>query len=103
MQSLQSGFLSTFRFTLLALNEYDYLAGACQIDNYFDSLSIAWQAATTREEAESLERAELQGPYHYPLNIQGNRKPELRAFVRHLRSTRSAYKRGYFTSNTRTE
>jgi hypothetical protein len=95
VSSLRSGFLSTFRFTLLALNDFDYLQGARQIDEFFDSLSVAWRAATTREEAEEMERAELQGEYHYPLNIRGNRRPELTAFVRHLKSTRSAYKRRF--------
>jgi hypothetical protein len=95
LSSLRSGFLSTFRFTLLALNDFDYLQGAGQIDGFFDGLSVAWFAATTREEAEEMERVELQGEYHYPLNIQGNRRPELRAFVRHLKSSRSAYKRRF--------
>jgi len=42
--ALNSGFLSTFRLTLLALNDFEYLNGGGQIDNYFDSLSIAWLA-----------------------------------------------------------
>ena len=95
LNSLRSGFLSTFRFTLLALNDFDYMQGAQQIDGFFDGLSVAWRAAATRQEAEELERAELQGEYHYPLNIQGNRRPELRAFLRHLKSTRSTYKRRF--------
>ena len=95
LKNLQSGFLSTFRFTLLALNDFDYLGGPSQIDNFFDSLSIGWQATNTRDEAKALERSELQGMYHYPLNIQGNKRPELVAFVRHLKSTRSAYKRRF--------
>ena len=95
LKSLQSGFLSTFRFTLLALNDFDYLGGSSQIDDFFDSLSISWQAASSRDEAEVLERSELQGTYHYPLNIQGNKRPELVAFVRHLKSARSSYKRRF--------
>ena len=86
---LRSDFLSTFRFTLLALNDFEYLGGSTQIDGYFDSISVSWQAANTRDEAESLERSELQGTYHYPLNIQGNRRPELVGWVRHLKATRS--------------
>jgi len=93
--NLRSGFLSTFRFTLLALNDFDYLRGSEQIDRFFDDLSIFWQATTTREEAERIERAELNGEYHYPLNIQGNKRPELLAFLRHVKSTRSAYKRRF--------
>lgn len=99
LKSLQTGFLSTFRFTLLALNDFDYLAASKQIDAFFDSLSVCWLAAKSREEAEALERAELQGTYHYPLNIQGNKRPELTTFVRHLKSTRSAYKRRFVKSS----
>ena len=95
LSSLRSGFLSTFRFTLLALNDFDYLQGVQQIDEYFDGLSVAWRAATTRAEAEQMEQAELQSEYHYPLNIQGNRRPELLAFIRHLKSSRSTYKRRF--------
>ena len=95
LECLQSGFLSTFRFTLLALNDFDYLGGSSQIDDLFDSLSISWQATRSRDEAKALERRELQGIYHYPLNIQGNQRPELAAFVRHMKSTRSAYKRRF--------
>lgn len=98
LNCLQSGFLSTFRFTLLALNDFDYLGGSNQIDAFFDSLSISWQAANSRDEAEALEQGEFQGKYHYPLNIQGNRRPELIAFLRHLKSTRSAYKRRFVSS-----
>jgi hypothetical protein len=99
LKCLESGYLSTFRFTLLALNDFDYLDGSSQIDDFFDSLSITWQAADSRDEAEALERSELQSAYHYPLNIQGNRRPELVAFVRHLKSTRSAYKRRFVKSS----
>lgn len=99
LKCLESGFLSTFRFTLLALNDFDYLGGSSQIDDFFDSLSIGWRAANSRDEAGALERSELQGTYHYPLNIQGNRRPELVAFVRHLKSTRSAYKRRFLKSS----
>jgi hypothetical protein len=99
LKCLRSGFLSTFRFTLLALNDFDYQGGASQIDDFFDSLSIGWQTAHSREDAEALERCELQGAYHYPLNIQGNRRPELSAFVRHLKSMRSAYKRRFLNAS----
>jgi hypothetical protein len=102
LKCLESGFLSTFRFTLLALNDFDYLGGSSQIDDFFDNLSVCWQAANSRDEAEALERSELQGTYHYPLNIQANRRPELVAFVRHLKSTRSAYKRRFVKSSART-
>ncbi len=100
LSALRSGFLSTFRFTLLALNNFDYLQGAQQIDQYFDGLSVAWRVATTRQEAKEIERSELQGDYHYPLNIQGNQHPELAGFIRHLKLTRSAYKARFVSVTT---
>jgi len=95
LKSLQSGFLSTFRFSLLALNDFDYMKGPRQINSFFDCLSVSWRAAKSREDAETMERAELQGAYHYPLNIQGNRRTELVSFVQHLKSIRRAYKDRY--------
>lgn len=96
LSALRSGFLSTFRLTLLALNDFDYLQGAQHVDGFFDGLSVSWLATTTRTGAEG---AELQGDYHYPLNIQGNRRPELDAFLR-LKLTRSAYKRRFVQATT---
>ncbi len=98
LKCLQSGFLSTFRFTLLALNDFDYLGGSTQINDFFDRLSVSWQAANSRDDAESEERKELHGSFHYPLNIQGNRRPELLALVRHLKDSRRAYKRRFLNS-----
>jgi len=101
LTSLQSGFLSTFRFTLLALNDFDYLQGAeQQINKFFDSLSVSWRTTATREEAEAMELAELQGEYRYPLNIQGNHWPELVEFVRYLKSRRHAYKQRFVQAVT---
>jgi hypothetical protein len=97
---LQSGFLSTFRFTLLALNDFEYSGGSDQIDGFFNSLSVSWQTTDSREAAEALERAELQSSYHFPLNIQGNKSADLVAFVRHLKSARSAYKRRHIQSKS---
>ena len=90
--SLNSGFLSTFRLTLLALCAFDYRCGEKQIDSYFDTLDVALLPTRSRTEAEAIECAELQGQYHYPLNIQGNTWPELASFLRHLKSARRMYK-----------
>lgn len=90
--TLTSGFLSTFRLSLLALNDFNYSNGAAQIDAHFDTLSVSWQPTRSREEAQTIEHAELRGDFHYPLNIQGNNRTELASFVRHLKSTRKAYK-----------
>ncbi len=90
--SLKSGFLSTFRFTLLALNDFPYLNGSGEINGYFDNLFVSWQETESRQEAQALERSELRRGYHYPLNILGNKHPELAPFVRFLQSKRKAYK-----------
>jgi hypothetical protein len=93
--ALSSGFLSTFRFTLLALNDFDFLRGAADIDAFMDGLDIEWRAFPTVAEAIAAEAAELAGASHYPLNIQNNRHPELARFARHLKATRKAYKERY--------
>ncbi|ATG74527.1 hypothetical protein AN401_12250 [Zobellella denitrificans] len=98
LKHLQSGFLSTFRFSLLALNNFDYFREEEEINKYFDKLAVGWQLAETRDEAKSMEDHELCGEYHYPLNIQGNRRPELIQYIRYLKSTRSAYKRRFLDS-----
>jgi GIY-YIG catalytic domain len=95
LRCIESGFLSTFRFTLLALNDFDYLSGSELIDRFIDSLSVSWQPAESRDAAEAMERAEFQGEFHYPLNIQDNRSAELAKYIRYLKSTRSAYRLRY--------
>ncbi len=92
LSALRSGFLSTFRFTLLALNGYDYSAGAQEIDRFMDQLSICGKLAATAIEAKSAEAEEIAGQYLYPLNLQGNHRPELVRFHQHLTSVRAAYK-----------
>lgn len=92
MSALRSGFLSTFRFTLLALNDFDYSAGAEAIDAFMDQLHIEWEAFPTVEAAAAAEMRELLGGARYPLNIQNNRKPELAAYTRHLKKLRKSYK-----------
>jgi hypothetical protein len=94
-QALRSGFLSTFRFTLLALNAFDYLAGRQEIDLFMDELSLSWLETTSSAEAEAIELSELKGEYHYPLNIQDNHRAELAAYTPFLRSLRKAYKQRY--------
>jgi hypothetical protein len=93
--ALKSGFLSTFRYTLLALNGFDFLTGSAEIDHFMDGLDVAWQSAPSVADAEAIESTELAGVYHYPLNIQNNRRPEMANFTRHLKGTRRDYKRRY--------
>jgi len=92
LECLKSGFISTLRLTLLALNDFDYSCAEEHINNFFNSLSISWQLTSTREEAEALERRELESEYHYPLNIQGNRRPEVKQYVKYIRARRKEYK-----------
>jgi hypothetical protein len=93
LNNLRSGYLSTFRLTLLALNGFDYAMGAERVDRFFDELSISWQTTETRDEASIVERAGFEGPHHYPLNIAGNKSAELRSYTRHLKAIRSGYRR----------
>lgn len=95
--ALRSGFLSTFRLTLLALNDFDFLADRGEIDRFMDRLWIAVRPMASREAAETFEAAELNGEFHYPLNIQGNRRAELSNYLRFLKSRRRDYKRKYLS------
>jgi hypothetical protein len=95
LDTLRSGFLSTLRFTLLALNDFDYRMGRQEIDRFMDSLSLAWLPARSREEAKAMEASELQGEFHYPLNIQHNSSGELTKYLHFLKNTRKAYKERY--------
>jgi hypothetical protein len=90
--ALRSGFLSTFRFTLLALTGYNYSVECNQIDQFMDGLAISWKPATTVVEAHAAESAEIRGQFHYPLNLSGNARKELIAFHRYLKSLRRQYK-----------
>lgn len=94
--ALRSGFLSTFRFTLLALNDFDYAAGSSEIDCFMDRLDVIWQALPSVDAAKQQELKELAaGTFHYPLNIQDNRHPELAGFVQHVKEVRRAYKQRF--------
>lgn len=99
LSSLSSGFLSTFRLTLLALNDFDYVRGAAEIDAFMDGLEVQWRVFPTEAEALAAEGAELAGPFHYPLNIQNNRRTELAAFTQHLQAARKAYKERYLAES----
>lgn len=100
--ALRSGFLSTFRFTLLALNDFDYLTGEREIDAFMDLLDIEWMPFPTVADAAAAEARELLGGPHYPLNIQSNRRPELVAYTRHLKSIRKEYKAKYVAAESST-
>ena len=95
MSAMKSGFLSTYRLSLLALTNIDYLDGEGEINDFMDHLKISWIVTTSKTEAERIESAELTGQYHYPINIQGNKKPELANFIQHLKELRRNYRRRY--------
>lgn len=96
--ALRSGFLSTFRLSLLALNRFEYLRESKLIDQYIDRLSLVWLATDTVEAARTMEHDELCGAFHYPLNIQGNRRVETKAYVGYLKGLRKDYRARYLTS-----
>ena len=90
--ALDSGYLSTFRKTLLALNRIDYETGFDEINRFMDGLDVSWLKTEDKRSAEQIETAELDGEFHYPLNIQGNRRAELRAYLQFLKQRRKEYK-----------
>ena len=92
VSALKSGWLSTFRFTLLALIDLDYSSEEDALNHFMDRLEISWQTFNSKSEAKLAETAELRGKYHYPLNIQENRRVELARFTKHLKSARKKYK-----------
>lgn len=101
ISALRSGFLSTFRFTLLALNDFDYTAGDSEIDGFMDGLDVLWHSLPTVAAAKEQELKEFTtGPFHYPLNIQNNRHTELARFVCHLKELRRTYKRRFLGRTT---
>lgn len=102
MSSLKSGFLSTFRFTLLALTGFDYLAGQQDIDRFMDKLSLSWMETVSLAEASDIEASELMGGYHYPLNIQNNHHSELTGYIRFLKLVRKTYKQRYLLRDNNT-
>lgn len=89
--SLRSGFLSTFRKTLLALTDTDYETGFDTINAFMDGLEVTWLATANLRSAKELEDAELDGTFHYPLNIQGNNDPLLKPYVGFLKRQRKEY------------
>ena len=89
--SLRSGFLSTFRKTLLALKCIDYDTGFETINAFMDGLDVSWQATADLRAAKEMETAELGGTHQFPLNIQGNSDPVLRPYVQFLKRQRKEY------------
>ena len=90
--ALKSRGLSTFRKTLLALNWIEYETGFNEINRFMDGLDVSWLETACKQSAEELEMTELQGEFHYPLNIQCNRRRELRTYTEFLKQRRKEYK-----------
>jgi len=90
--SMESGFLSTFRFTLLALHQFDYWHDEERLNAEFDQLWVDWTPAESRPHALELEHQEFQSGFHYPLNLQGNPAPELAPYLRFVKDARKSYK-----------
>lgn len=89
--ALETGFLSTFRKTLLALSNIDFATGFDRINAFMDGLDICWQATESLEVAKDMEAKELDGDYHFPLNIQGNKSTVLIPFLKYLKRQRKEY------------
>lgn len=93
--ALDSGWLSTLRFSLIALAEFDYNSGEAEINSLMDALDVRWISTRGKSEAEEIEATELGGNFHFPLNIKGNQRSETIRFVKHLKKQREAYRERY--------
>ena len=93
--TLQSGWLSTLRLSLLALAKLDYDSGDAEINRLMDELDVAWTSTQDEREAKAIESSELCGGFHFPLNIRDNHRLETARFVKHLRERRKAYRKQY--------
>jgi len=90
--AIRSGFLSTFRFSLLSLLDVDYFGGDAEINRFFDTLCVRWEVCSSKAEAEAIEARNLSSGMDFPLNISGNHSPGTRDYVRFLKAQRKAYK-----------
>ncbi|MGC3988115.1 MAG: hypothetical protein QM796_00245 [Chthoniobacteraceae bacterium] len=93
--ALRSRFLSTLRFSILAMLKIHYKDGEKVVNCVFDKLHVRWKTTSSKNEARSLEMKELCGEYHYPLNIQHNRNTLVAEYVQRLRSARKIYRKTY--------
>jgi hypothetical protein len=90
--ALRSGWLSTLRFTLLALNDTHFASGPTLINGFMDALWVCWREARDLEEAHSMEDAQFRAHY-FPLNLKGNARRVLVDYRRFVRQRRRDYKR----------
>ncbi len=75
INALSSGFLSTFRRTLLAVLGIEYNNSDEALNAFMREWHIEWKANENKDEAIAIEHAELEKSYGfiYPLNHQGNK------------------------------
>ena len=93
--TLRSGWLSTLRFSLLALGKLNYNSGDAAINRLMDELSVSWASTQGKPEADLIEASELRGGFHFPLNIRDNHRLETARFVEHLQELRRVYRKQY--------
>ena len=93
--ALKSRFLSTLRFTLLALTDLDYRKAEQRINRFMDGVTLEWRSAKSREDAQHQEAREFKSKFHYPLNIKSNSCVELGDCVRKLKRIRREYRKRY--------
>lgn len=95
--ALRSRWLSTLRFSIMALAKLDYDSGDAEINRLMDELDVSWTSTQGEPEAEAIESAELCGGFHFPLNIRNNHRLETARFVKHLQERRKAYRNQYLS------
>ena len=94
--ALKSRFLSTLRFTLLALTKMDYYKAEQRINRLIDGVTLEWISAKSRKDAQHQEAREFKSKFHYPLNIRSNSCAELADCVGKLQGIRRGIESGIF-------
>ena len=95
--ALRSRWLSTLRFSIMALARLDYDSGDAEINRLMDELDVSWISTQGEPGAKTIESAELCGGFHFPLNIRDNHRLETARFVKHLQERRKVYRKQYLS------
>lgn len=90
--SLRSGFLSTFRLSLLALCDFPYATAESYINEVFDELRVRWRSCENRTEADEIERQVIGSNTPLPINLRDNHDPRTESFRTRLSQLRKTYK-----------
>jgi hypothetical protein len=93
LSALSSGYLSTFRFSLLSMLNIKYsLENTQKINDFMDLLMITWTETLTKEDACAKEAEVLTSDVTYLMNLQGNKTPGAQEMINKIKIKRRSYK-----------